>query len=201
MRCITKQTISIEILADDGISAGTMIGKFYADELRIESMKIKREYLTADLLRQSVFAMVDVGLIRGAKCITWCYTEPLGVDYTDKKNDPYYLAVFPMMIFRPELELTREPSSGEYYINFSELPQKLWHDRYTPERLDALGIQFLPVESLTEYYSQFDEIVSSDREAETSRIMVINGELAGWCLSMELSEDVARINSAAFSNN
>lgn len=91
-------------------------------------------------------------------------------------------------------------------MNFSELPANLWHDRYTSERLEALGIRFLPVESLTEYYSQFEEIISSDMSAESlspldkdycpeiSRIMVINGELAGWCLSRELSKDAARIS-------
>lgn len=98
MRFITKQTINIEILTDNGISAGTMLGKFYGDELRIDSMKIKTEYLSADLLGQSVLEMIDAGLSRGAKHIVWHYTEQPGSDYTDKKNDPYYLAIMPMMI-------------------------------------------------------------------------------------------------------
>jgi hypothetical protein len=86
MRFITKQTINIEILTDNGIPAGTMIGRFYGDDLKIESMKIKPEYLSSNLLGQSVLEMTDAGLSRGAKRILWYYTEQPGSDYTDKKK-------------------------------------------------------------------------------------------------------------------
>lgn len=87
------------------------------------------------------------------------------------------------------------------------MPEKIRHyDDYNAEKSKAVGFEFLPVERFHEFYDQFEELIRSDRKAESlsslgreydpdiSCIMVMKGEFVGWCLSREINEDIARIS-------
>ncbi|MBQ7217679.1 MAG: NAD(P)-dependent oxidoreductase [Synergistaceae bacterium] len=200
------RSISIDILTDTGLYAGTVVGTFRTRTpscFSIENISIEPEYLSDTLMRQAVYELIDAAVHDGAESFSWYYPEPDGADYTYENADPRVQIMRSVLAFMPELKMRRILHSRDYRIDLKALPERMWHRyHFSEEWLAEGGIKFVPLSGMPEYAGQIRRLCDEDADAfmlsplssreydpETSMLALCGGEVIGWTVCRKVDEE------------